>query len=186
MMVTMVDTSARPIQPFWTRSVLQLIVQATITVVKSKNVRKMSAKTLIVKPMITAESNKSANKDLSPVRTLSAVTTNTARVLMVHTDVMVERTSTNVSQLNACPLLTAEETLVILFVKKTNAYHKNVEKQNTVKKNSADPVNCVNPADANVKRKNVFSKNAKHTRTVLTQTTNTVLIVSKTNVSLVF
>ena len=101
MMVTMVATSAKPIHSFWIKSVNQLIVQATITAAKKKNVRRMFAKQLIARPTITAESNKSVNKVLSHVKMLSAVTINTALAKQVdHTDVMVERMSTNVKRLN--------------------------------------------------------------------------------------
>ena len=101
MMVTMVATSAKPIHSFWIKSVNQLIVQATITAAKKKNVRRMFAKQLIARPTITAESNKSVNKVLSHVKMLSAVTINTASVKKVdHTDVMAERMSTNVKRLN--------------------------------------------------------------------------------------
>jgi hypothetical protein len=101
MMVTMVATSAKPIHSFWIKSVNQLIVQATITAAKKKNVRRMFAKQLIARPTTTAESNKSVNKVLSHVKMLSAVTINTALAKQVdHTDVMVERMSTNVRRLN--------------------------------------------------------------------------------------
>jgi len=101
MMVTMVATSAKPIHSFWIKSVNQLIVQATITAAKKKNVRRMFAKQLIARPTTTAESNKSVNKVLSHVKMLSAVTINTALAKQVdHTDVMVERMSTNVKRLN--------------------------------------------------------------------------------------
>lgn len=101
MTVTMVATSAKPIHSFWIKSVNQLIVQATITAAKKKNVRRMFAKQLIARPTITAESNKSVNKVLSYVKMLSAVTINTALAKKVdHTDVMVERMSTNVRRLN--------------------------------------------------------------------------------------
>ena len=101
MMVTMVATSAKPIHSFWIRSVNQLIAQATIIAVKKKNVRRTFAKKLIAKPTSTAESNKSVNKVLSHVKMLSVVTINTAPTRLVdHTDVMVERMSTNVRRLN--------------------------------------------------------------------------------------
>jgi len=101
MMVTMVATSAKPIHSFWIKSVNQLIVQATITAAKKKNVRRMFAKQLIARPTTTAESNKSVNKVLSHVKMLSAVTINTALAKPVdRTDVMVERMSTNVKRLN--------------------------------------------------------------------------------------
>ena len=101
MMVTMVATSAKPIHSFWIKSVNQLIVQATITAAKKKNVRRMFAKQLIARPTTTAESNKSVNKVLSHVKMLSAVTINTALAKQVdHTDVMVERMSINVKRLN--------------------------------------------------------------------------------------
>ena len=184
MMVTMVATSARPIQSFWIRSVNQLIAQATIIVAKKKNARRMFAKKLIAKPTIIVASNKSVNKVLSHVKTLSAVTISTALINQVdHTDVMAERMSTNVRRLNVSPKMTVP---LILFAKRTNVNHLNAVTQQTAKKNSLDLAKNVNLEHVNVKRENVLPSSAKNTQTVPTHTTNMVVSVLKTNVSLRF
>ena len=181
MMVTMVATSAKPTQSFWIRSVNQLIAQATITAVKKKNVRRTFAKKLIAKPTSTAESNKSVNKVLSHVKMLSAVIINTALTRLVdHTDVMVERMSTNVRRLNVCLKTTV---LLILFAKRTNVNHLNAVTHKTAKTNSPELAKNVNLEHVNVKRENALQKNAKNTLTVPNQATKKVVSVSKTNAS---
>jgi len=148
-MVTMVATSAKPIRSFWIRSVNQLIAQATITAAKKKNVRRTFAKRLIAKPTITAESNKSVSKVLSHVKMLSAVIINTVLTRLVdHTDVMVERMSTNVRRLSVLNKLTA---LLILFAKRTNVNNLNVAPHNTAKTNSPDLAKNVKINNANVR-----------------------------------
>ena len=184
MMVTMVATFARLIQYFWIKSVNQLIAQATIIVAKKKNARRMFAKKLIAKPTIIVASNKSVNKVLSHVKTLSAVPMNTATEKQVdHTDVTAERMSTNVRRLNVSPKMTVP---LILFAKRTNVNHLNAVTQQTAKKNSLDLAKNVNLEHVNVKRENVLPSSAKNTQTVPTHTTNMVVSVLKTNVSLRF
>ena len=157
-----------------------MIVQATITVAKKSDVRRMFAKQLIAKPTIIAESNKSVNKVLSLVKMSSAVITSTVTTFQVdHTDVMAKRASTNVKKSNAVLKMTAH---LILFAKRTNVNHLSAETLKTAKKNSLDQARNVNLVLASAKRESALPKNAKHTKIVKIQLSNTVVTASKTNV----
>lgn len=180
-MITKEDTSVKPIHCTWTKSVLQLIVQATITAAKKSDVRRMFANQLIARPTIIAESNKSVKKVLSHVKMSSAVITHTATAFQVdHTDVTVKRASTNVKKSNAVIKNTA---VLMVFAKRTNVKSLSAETYKTAKINSLDQAKNVNLEHASAKRENASPKNAKHTKTVKIQHSNTVVTVSKTNVS---
>jgi hypothetical protein len=145
----------------------------------------MSVKRSSVRPTVIAESNKSVNKEhsnvwMSNVDLMLTVKTNQ----MVHTDVMAERVSTNVRKLNAVLNTTVTP---IPFVRKTNVYDLNAETIRTVKTNSEALARNAKLVHANVTEKIAYAlpRSAKLIKTAkANHTTNMVLSVSTTNVSL--